>query len=446
MRSPNHNGRAEMRSNKEHAQGLIKTRLLLFLVSFCLIGVAAFGTWYWLYTRGPEKSILSKTEVAAALKSSGVFQEFPTEVEMMVEGKPEKVHLDYSFDERLQGEMESLIQMYRPDYGAFVAVDANTGRILSMVSYSHHADLDDHLALRATFPAASVFKVVTAAAAIAEGNMNANTSMQFNGRNHTLYKSAVLKTKINRWTRTITLKEAFSRSVNTVFAKLGIFNVGSEDLRDYASRFGFNRMIASDLPIQEGRAVISDNLWQLAETSSGFTKDTTMSPLQGALIAAAISNGGKMMEPFAVEKITRGTDGLKLYQAQPQLFQEVVTLPVANELKSLMRETVRRGTSSGSFRRFFRGPYALLDVGGKTGSLTGLDPKGKYDWFVGYGELGQSKIAVAALTISEKYWRVKSSYLARRSFETYFRYQLGIGPKNKKNRPGFHASHYSTSP
>lgn len=430
---------SNVKSTSTISRGVVRTRFLPFALGVSLLGFASVGTWYWFHTRGPEKSILSKSEVAAALKSGGVFQEFPSEVEMMVEGKSEKVRLNYSFDERLQSEMESLIAMYRPDYGAFVAVDANTGRILSLVSYSHRSDIDDHLALRATFPAASVFKVVTAAAAIAEGNMNANTAMQFNGRNHTLYKSSVLKTKINRWTRTITLKEAFSRSVNTVFAKLGIFNVGPEDLRDYASRFGFNRSIASDIPIQEGKAVISDNLWQLAEASSGFTKETTMSPLQGALIAAAISNGGKMMEPFAVETIQRSSDGLKLYQAQPQLFQEVVSAPVATELKSLMRETVRRGTSSGSFRRFFRGPYALLDVGGKTGSLTGLDPKGKYDWFVGYGEFGQSKIAVAALTVSEKYWRVKSSYLARRSFETFFRYQLGVGPKNKKHRPGFHA-------
>jgi beta-lactamase class D len=50
-----------------------------------------------------------------------------------------------------------------------------------------------------------------------------------------------------------------------------------------------------------------------------------------------------------------------------------------------------------------------------------MDPKGKYDWFVGYARSGKRKIAVASLVISQKTWRVKSSYLARRAFEQYFK-------------------------
>jgi beta-lactamase class D len=60
-------------------------------------------------------------------------------------------------------------------------------------------------------------------------------------------------------------------------------------------------------------------------------------------------------------------------------------------------------------------------VGGKTGSLTGLDPEGKYDWFVGFASHGDQRIAVAALTIHRKLWRVKSSYLARKAIENYFK-------------------------
>jgi cell division protein FtsI/penicillin-binding protein 2 len=93
----------------------------------------------------------------------------------------------------------------------------------------------------------------------------------------------------------------------------------------------------------------------------------------------------------------------------------------ASEIRSLMKETVLHGTSRGSFRGFFRKDFMDFDVGGKTGSLTGFDPKGKYDWFVGYAHSSGRKIAVAALTIHEKQWRVKSSYLARRAIESYFK-------------------------
>jgi len=302
-----------------------------------------------------------------------------------------------------------------------------------MVSYTHRNDINEHLALRATFPSASVFKVVTAAAAIAERNFSANTVIPFNGRNHTLYRSHILKTKINRWTRYITLKEAFARSVNTVFARLGAFNVGAEELRDYAGRFGFNRQIASDMPIQQGKALIEDDAWTLAEAASGYTRENTMSPLQGALIAATVANDGVMMEPYVVNSVHRG-DGTQIYSAAPKIAGKSLDKDTAGEIRTLMRETVRKGTSRGSFRGFSRGRFALVDVGGKTGSLTGLDPRGKYDWFVGFAQYGGRKIAVAALTVHEKLWRVKSSYLARRSFEAYFKDQVSTTARVASSR------------
>ena len=93
----------------------------------------------------------------------------------------------------------------------------------------------------------------------------------------------------------------------------------------------------------------------------------------------------------------------------------------AHEIRTLMKETVLHGTSRHSFKGFFKDNPLLVNVGGKTGSLTGYDPRGKYDWFVGYAELGTSQLALAALTIHEKQWRVKSSYLARRAIESYFK-------------------------
>lgn len=366
-------------------------------------------------------NVLTKDEVAEVLENPASFYQFPTEADIALQGS-EKVRakIRYTFDSNLQKVMENLFQSYGPDYGAFVAVDATTGRVLSMVSYSRTRKNSDNFALRATFPSASVFKVVTAAAAIEAHKVSANTIIPFNGRNHTLYRGQILKSNITRWTRFITLKEAFARSVNTVFGKIGAYTVGPDGLRTYAGRFGFNRKIAADLPVQEGRAPIPDDVWGLAESASGFTRDNTMSPLQGALIAASVVNDGVMMEPYAVESVSK-SDGSLLYTASPKVATVTMDPTTASEIRSLMKETVLHGTSRGSFRGFFRKDFMDFDVGGKTGSLTGFDPKGKYDWFVGYAHSGGRKIAVAALTIHEKQWRVKSSYLARRAIESYFK-------------------------
>jgi cell division protein FtsI/penicillin-binding protein 2 len=362
--------------------------------------------------------------LSKALASAVRDDRYPTEATLNLDEQPTPVVVQWAFDAQLQDTMEKLIRRYRPDYGAFVAVDASTGRVLSMVSYiDHDKKIDENLALRATFPSASVFKVVTAAAAIEKRNYSPDTIIPFNGRPHTLYKHNIVKTKFTRWTRYITLKDAFAQSVNTVFGKIGALSLGAEELKDYADRFGFNHEIPSDVPIQPGRAPVQDDVWALAETASGFTRDNTMSPLQGALIAATIVNDGRMMEPYAVQSV-HAQDGTPLYVAQPTVASNAVDRKTARVMRALMRQTVIRGTSRRSFRGFFRGEMADLDVGGKTGSLTGEDPRGKYDWFVGYGDDGTHRVAFAALTVHQRLWRVKSSYLGRKAIETFFREQL----------------------
>jgi cell division protein FtsI/penicillin-binding protein 2 len=145
-----------------------------------------------------------------------------------------------------------------------------------------------------------------------------------------------------------------------------------------------------------------------------------MSPLQGALIAAAIANDGKMMEPYVVRSVY-SEKGEVLYNAEPRVASLAIDSSTASILRELMAQTVTHGTSKKQFRGFFRKEFANLDVGGKTGSLTGMSPRGKYDWFVGYARNDERKVAVAALTIHDKLWRVKSSYLARRAFEQMFK-------------------------
>jgi len=411
---------------------MVRNRIRPLVGIFSLLALAGSALYLTRETwEGPAAETLGlkpkilKDDIAKALGEAGVAKSLPHQLVLDLKGRQYPVGVEYATHSGLTDEMQKIFEQYKPDYGAFVALDATTGRVLTLLSYTPDGKFEQNLALRATFPSASVFKVVTAAAAISERKMNAGSIVSFNGRAHTLYKRNIFQETTNRWTTHMTLKEAFAHSVNAVFGKLGVFIVGPTELKSYAERFGFNRKLPSDLPVQEGRAEITEDPWEIAEAASGFTKHNTMSPLQGALIAAAIANDGRLMEPYIVSNL-KNNDGEIVFTGGPRLSNVVIEPEAAAEMKILMRETVESGTGRGSFRGFKRGDFGEIDVGGKTGSLTGNDPAGRYDWFVGYGTSGEHRLALASLIISKEYWKVKSTVLARRAIEVFFRDKVEV--------------------
>ena len=109
-----------------------------------------------------------------------------------------------------------------------------------------------------------------------------------------LYKKNVLSDKVTRWTNSVTLKEAFARSINTAFGRLSLEHLTPKDIHDYAERFMFNKNINTDFYVAPGVTKVPEEKgFELAEVASGFTKANRMSPVQGAMIAASIVNDGK---------------------------------------------------------------------------------------------------------------------------------------------------------
>ncbi len=333
--------------------------------------------------------------------------------------------LDYTFDAKIQRAIDELLQRYQPDYGAFVAIEPDSGRVLAIASHSQDGERWGNLALRSSFPAASVFKIVTAAAAIEEGKASAATVIPYNGKSTSLYRNQVLRHQDNKWTRRIPLSRAFAKSVNPVFGRLGVFYVGGDKLEEYATRFGFNKLMSSDIDLRTGSTTIDTaDQWSVAEAASGYTRTNTLSPLHGAMVAGAVVNGGLIVQPFVVDA-AYDENGVLLYAAGRSAVNRAISEDTAAQMRILMRETVRSGSARKSFNRFFTGHLAGVEVGGKTGSLTGLEPRGKNDWFVGYAAHDERRIAFAALTVNKERWRVKSAYLARKVLEVYFEPRTG---------------------
>ncbi len=367
---------------------------------------------------------MSKQEIAQLLGPRRLTSNHLRMEYFPVSSEDKQYNVHFTLDKELQEKIESLYERYNPVYAAFVAMDPETGKILAMVDYSTESS-EENLNLKASYPAASIFKVVTSAAALGEGKITPHARFAVNGRYTTLYKSN-LRDTVNRWTRFISIEEAFAKSVNTVFGKIAMNKVGPAVMQRYANGFAFNQTIDFEMPLQMGSAIIpTDDEFGLAESGSGYTKRQTLNPIQGSMIAAAIINGGKMPSPYVVESVTDAS-GHILYEAEVNKnLLRPVDQETSRSLAMIMENTITRGTARKEYRDYNHHPVlSKLFIGAKTGSLSGTEPAGKYDWFVGFAQSSSNpkkKIAFASMIVNRKFWRVKASHIAREAIIQQFK-------------------------
>jgi len=370
-----------------------------------------------------QSSQLSKQAVADVITAHAKQNRFPNTLAFEgSEGRQTQGLVEYTFDESVHKDMSDVYLKYQPDYACFVALDVETGAILNITSFIKSDEHWENLVMRSDYPAASVFKLVTAAAVLDLGKASPSTVIPFNGKSTTLYKSQVLRHKTNKWTRKPTLKESFAKSINSVFGRLGIYQIGAENLSRYATRFGFGQSMNTDFNLPMSKVDLDLSVdWQIAEAASGYTKDITLSPIHAAQMAAIVANDGKMVTPYMVQSI-RDVSGNEIYTAKEVTKPEqIISQKSAKALRSLMTETTRIGSARKSFQGLSRYKvYRNMEIGGKTGSLTGYSPKGRHDWFVGYAEKNGRKVAYASLIINKEKWYVRSAYVARQFIYHYF--------------------------
>ncbi len=363
----------------------------------------------------------SRRNISRAISSEVKKNSYPTSIKMDLNDDKDTYKVEYTLNKKLQKHANTLLQRYKPDYGAIFMINAETGEILAIASQQKGNPNGENLNLKATFPAASVFKVVTATAAVDGAKVDPRHKIAFNGGNYTLYKSNVLSDKINRWTKFITLKDAFARSINTAFGRLTMENLNPEQISEYADKFMFNTDLGADFNVELSQATIpKEKGYELTQVASGYNRQNTMSPVHGAMIASAIINNGKMVTPYIVNTIKNDKNEL-VYTGRSTFNNPVMTKASASKIKDMMEQTVLSGTSRKTFRQMVRDKkFKEVEMGGKTGHFSGTNPKGTTDWFVGYATDGETKIAIATITVNIKKWTVKSSALAQMMFKTYY--------------------------
>ncbi|MET9389582.1 penicillin-binding transpeptidase domain-containing protein [Streptomyces sp. NPDC006624] len=300
--------------------------------------------------------------------------------------------------------------------GAVAALDPATGRILALVSAPSydpqplsgngpaaarawarlHADEDRPLLNRAalqTYPPGSTFKVVTAAAALDAGVVRDLGAPTDSPDPYTLPGTRTRLRNAARGCEDASLREAFTLSCNTVFAKLGA-EVGARDMGKTARAFGFGGAeLRVPFPVARSTFDATPDPAQLALSSIG-QYNTRATPLQMAMVAAAVANGGQVREPYLVERTTR-PGGSTLATAGSRGLRQAMSPSTAVRLRALMREVVEKGTGR---RAAIRG----AKVGGKTGTAQhGLANSGTpYAWFISWAQGGRDltpRVAVAVV-------------------------------------------------
>lgn len=307
--------------------------------------------------------------------------------------------------------------------GSVVAIEPSTGRILAMVStpsydpnqlathdtnaantaYQQLADAQPspmvNNATSQLYPPGSTFKIIVAAAAIESGKANPDTQISA-PREYTLPGTATQLPNAEPWlfeeNGMMTMERAFAISSNTAFAKMGV-ELGADKVNEMATKLGFGSSITVDgtdatgLPMS---AVASrfptgqtDDKLALASIGQG---DTVATPLQNALVAAAVANDGKLMKPTLVDRV-RSSDLSVVSETSPSVMSTAFSKDTADKLTQMMQSVITT-----SYPNLV---IPNISMAAKTGTAQiGATDSGMQDaWITGFAPAEDPKIAVAVV-------------------------------------------------
>lgn len=302
--------------------------------------------------------------------------------------------------------------------GAVVALDATSGAVLALWSFPSYdpnalsahdqksvqsawellnANPDRPMTARTyqrTYPPGSTFKVITSAATL-------ERRPELATKDYPRLKTLDLPTtnrdlpNFGGGTCGGMLPDLLRVSCNTGFGQMGI-DLGAEALVSEARDFGFDARPPLDLTAVREAAIpdveaFDRDIPALAQSAIG-QRDVRATPLEMALIAAAVTNGGVIMQPHVLNEV-HDSDGNVVRRAEPEPWRTATTPDVATQLRDLMINVVERGTGTRA-----RVPGAI--VGGKTGTAQ-TEGDNAHAWFIGFGEANGKKVAVAVIVESQ---------------------------------------------
>jgi len=325
----------------------------------------------------------------------------------------------YNLDVELQEKVSRYLSSSRVPYGVFIALEPKTGRVLGMVSHSSVEPAWQKQAFFQIYPMASLFKIITAAAALEQKKVSPETVVAFNGR--LTSENPRYWDPRGRRSPEMSLTEAMGKSVNPVFGRVASQYVGRDQLVLQANRFGFNQPLFPGTSIMQSTAFPPQSDAELMLMGAGLGREVKISPIHAAAMMAAVANRGVMMSPLLAEKVTSGT-GEVLFSSSPMELRRLLSEESAAKLEKMLSTTVNSGTSRRAFHdRRGRPMLAKINIAAKTGSIDGKEPAGQYSWFAAYAPMEDPQIALVALVVNQGKWHIKASNVGEKALEAFFR-------------------------
>jgi peptidoglycan glycosyltransferase len=299
--------------------------------------------------------------------------------------------------------------------GAVVAIDPGTGAILALVSspsydpnlLASHSPADVrrnykrldsakarpmlNRALRQTYPPGSTFKVVTTAAALESGRYTPDSEVNNDAELDLPQTDAMLPNYDGAPcspSGRATLTDALKKSCNAAFGQVGL-DLGDDALRDQAEKFGFNQSFEVPMRSVASRFPEDPNEPQTAQSAIGQF-DVRATPLEMAMVVAAVANRGVLMAPYLVQEV-QAPDLSVIDSARPREIGTAVSPQTAASMAQMMTAVVDDGTGTNA-------QINGVKVAGKTGTAQQGAGRKPHAWFVSFAPSDtEAKVAVAVV-------------------------------------------------
>lgn len=367
----------------------------------------------WLPT-SPEGFARASSHLAREPNSGTGAPWNPARLVHWVEPPPERTDLagplrvEYTMNVELTRRILKLLRRGRVSRGHVIVMEPDSGRVLAFVSTDPTSFPGSQ-----TYPAASLIKVVTAAAALDSAPEQARSGCRYRGSPYRLTPSRVRPPRAGN---EMSLERSLATSNNQCFAQLAVNTLGGPAMLSALDRFGW---LSPPAPGYEaGSASVGQDDYDLGRLGCGLA-GCRITPLHAAQLAGALAHG-ELIEPWWVDRVV-DVYGRSLEPSTRREARRAMRPAVADELREMLVRTTTRGTARSAFRDR-RGRHRLGDirVAGKTGNLTGDEPRGRYEWFVGVAPADRPSVAVAVLQLQSDLWWVRSSELAADVFAAIF--------------------------
>ncbi|QAY59727.1 penicillin-binding protein 2 [Microbacterium protaetiae] len=339
--------------------------------------------------------------------------QFLDRIERIVSGQPPRgSNVVLSLDAKVQ---KAAYDALGDLQGAVVAIEPKTGRILAMVTSpsfdtntlaSHDTDavnkaydklnddptqpLDNRAIGGNMNPPGSTFKLVTVSAALASGDFTPDSTLP----NVARYTLPGTSTQIQNDTggtcgsgKEVTIATALRLSCNIPMAELAS-KLGADAIRAEAEKYGFNSSF--ELPLKSSPSVYPDSLNEAQTALSGFGQsDVRATPLQMAMVSAAVANGGIVMNPRMVDQVV-GPDLTVQQKFDNTEFGRSLDENLNQELRDMMVANVSEGIATNA-------RIDGVEVGGKTGTAQNGEDDPFSLWFTGFAPADDPQVAVAVV-------------------------------------------------